>query len=279
MKKGISKRLAPYIFSAPTVILMTIFMGFPILYGLILGFFQWSLVDLKNAPAFAGLHNFKTLFQNPQFWSSMKTTLIFVVSVIFVQLPGIRFFRSIFMLPVMISPVVVGVIWKYIYDANFGMLNYLLGLIGVPAGTWLSSEGTALLSVIITEIWQWTPFVFLILLSGLQSVPSDLMEAAVVDGASYFQTLVHVKLPCMKNIIRLVLTLRMIESMRSMVVIFIMTGGGPGISTMTLPMSIYKDAFVNQDLGSASATAIILMIMLILLTVFVKGGKEADDKH
>ena len=83
----------------------------------------------------------------------------------------------------------------------------------------------------------------------------------------------------MKNIIRLVLTLRMIESMRSMVVIFIMTGGGPGISTMTLPMSIYKDAFVNQDLGSASATAIILMIMLILLTVFVKGGKEADDKH
>ena len=293
MKKGISKRLAPYIFSAPTVILMTIFMGFPILYGLILGFFQWSLVDLKNAPAFAGLHHFKTLFQNPQFWSSMKTTLIFVVSVIFVQLllgmviallleknlPGIRFFRSIFMLPVMISPVVVGVIWKYIYDANFGMLNYLLGLIGVPAGTWLSSEGTALLSVIITEIWQWTPFVFLILLSGLQSVPSDLMEAAVVDGASYFQTLVHVKLPCMKNIIRLVLTLRMIESMRSMVVIFIMTGGGPGISTMTLPMSIYKDAFVNQDLGSASATAIILMIMLILLTVFVKGGKEADDKH
>ena len=272
---------------------MTIFMGFPILYGLILGFFQWSLVDLKNAPAFVGLHNFKTLFQNPQFWSSMKTTLIFVVSVIFVQLllgmviallleknlPGIRFFRSIFMLPVMISPVVVGVIWKYIYDANFGMLNYLLGLIGVPAGTWLSSEGTALLSVIITEIWQWTPFVFLILLSGLQSVPSDLMEAAVVDGASYFQTLVHVKLPCMKNIIRLVLTLRMIESMRSMVVIFIMTGGGPGISTMTLPMSIYKDAFVNQDLGSASATAIILMILLILLTVFVKGGKEADDKH
>lgn len=168
MKKGISKRLAPYIFSAPTVILMTIFMGFPILYGLILGFFQWSLVDLKNAPAFVGLHNFKTLFQNPQFWSSMKTTLIFVVSVIFVQLllgmviallleknlPGIRFFRSIFMLPVMISPVVVGVIWKYIYDANFGMLNYLLGLIGVPAGTWLSSEGTALLSVIITEIWH-----------------------------------------------------------------------------------------------------------------------------
>ena len=141
MKKGISKRLAPYIFSAPTVILMTIFMGFPILYGLILGFFQWSLVDLKNAPAFAGLHNFKTLFQNPQFWSSMKTTLIFVVSVIFVQLllgmviallleknlPGIRFFRSIFMLPVMISPVVVGVIWKYIYDANFGMPYWSAG--------------------------------------------------------------------------------------------------------------------------------------------------------
>lgn len=293
MKKSISKKLAPYIFSAPTVILMTIFMGFPILCGLILGFFRWSLVDLKKAPVFIGLHNFKALFQNPQFWSSMKTTVIFVVSVIFVQLllglviallleknlPGLRFFRSIFMLPVMISPVVVGVIWKYVYDANFGMLNYLLGLIGMPPGTWLSSEGTALFSVIITEIWQWTPFVFLILLSGLQSVPSDLMEASIVDGASYFQTLFYVKLPCMNHIIRLVLTLRMIESMRSMVVIFIMTNGGPGISTMTLPMAIYKDAFVNQDLGSASATAIILMLLLILLTVFVKGSKDAEEKH
>lgn len=293
MRKGVSKKIAPYIFSAPTVILMAVFMGFPIVYGLALSFFQWSLVDIRNAPTFVGLQNFVNLFQNPQFWSSMRTTLLFVVAVIFVQLllgllialllekklPGIRFFRSIFMLPVMISPVVVGVTWKYMYDANFGVLNYLLGLVGLPAGTWLSSEGTALLSVIITEIWQWTPFVFLILLSGLQGVPSDLVEASVVDGASYMQTLIHVKLPCMSQIIRLVLTLRMIESMRSMVVIFIMTNGGPGISTLTLPMAIYKDAFVNQDLGSASATALVLLVLLVALTVLVKGNGSGNDKH
>ena len=93
------------------------------------------------------------------------------------------------------------------------------------------------------------------------------------------QTLIHVKLPCMSQIIRLVLTLRMIESMRSMVVIFIMTNGGPGISTLTLPMAIYKDAFVNQDLGSASATALVLLVLLVALTVLVKGNGSGNDKH
>ena len=292
MKKRFASRAMPYLFAAPTVILMAAFMGFPILYGLMLAFFKWSVVDLRSAPVFVGLQNFAQLFRNPQFWSSLGTTLLFVAAVVFIQLllglgialllearlPGVRFFRSIFMLPVMISPVVVGVTWKYMYDANFGVLNWFLHQLGLPPGSWLSSESTALASVILTEIWEWTPFVFLILLAGLQGVPKELVEAGVVDGAGYLQTLLFIKLPSMKNIIRLVLTLRMIESMRSMVVIFIMTNGGPGISTMTLPMYIYKDAFVNQELGTASASAIVLMVLLILLTVFVK-GKDAAETH
>jgi multiple sugar transport system permease protein len=165
----------------------------------------------------------------------------------------------------MIAPVVVGLTWRFLYDPSFGMVNYFLGFLGIEPQTWLSDPALALPAVILADIWQWTPFVFLLLLAGLQGIPRSFLEAAEVDGATYLQNLFFVKLPQIKSIIGITAVLRLIDSFRSLVVMFVMTEGGPGMSTEILSLHLYKTAFTSQRLGLASAIAVVLIAIILSL--------------
>jgi len=284
---------SPYFFILPALVILLAVMIIPVFSSIRLSFFEWSLRDIRNAPVFVGLRNFADIFQSENFYTSIRVTLVFTVSVVVLELlmgmilallleggiPGLRLFRTIFILPVMIAPVVVGVIWKFLYNPSYGKINYFLHLLHLPAVGWLSDPQMALVSIILTDIWQWTPFVFLLLLAGLQGIPQDLSDAGRVDGANYLQNLVHIKLPSISGVIGITAVLRLIDAFRGLVVMFIMTNGGPGVSTEILSIHLYKTAFTDQRLGKASAIAVVLLFIITLLSIiFISKSLKEDQK-
>jgi multiple sugar transport system permease protein len=167
----------------------------------------------------------------------------------------------------MIAPVVVGLIWRYLFDANFGLINYLIQGLGFEPKIWLGTPGLALPAIIITDIWQWTPFMFILFLAGLQSLPRDPVEAAEVDGATTWQVIRMVKIPLLAPVIGVAIILRVIDAFRSLETMFIMTFGGPVRETEVLSLNIYKTAFLSQRLGHASVNAIFLLAFILLLSL------------
>ena len=263
---------------APAILVLSVVLLFPILNSFRLSFFDWSLRGLFKPPEFLGLRNYRELLSSENFLASMRVTVVFSLSVVSIELllgtvfalllegdfSGMRFFRTLYVLPIMVAPVVVGIMWRFMYHPSYGKINWFLGLLGIAPVGWLSDPNIALISVIIADIWQWFPFVFLLVLAGLQGVPKDIMEASVVDGANYRQTLMHIKLPYIASVLGLTAILRMIDSFRSLVVIYNMTGGGPGVSTEVLSLHMYKTAFTSQRLGLASAISVLLLGIIVL---------------
>ncbi|MCP4398632.1 MAG: sugar ABC transporter permease [bacterium] len=279
-KQGL-QRATPYFFLTPAALVLITALLYPVIYGLRLSLYEWALRDLRKPPIFRGLENFVDLFKSPNFQTSVQVTLKFTLTVVIVEIllglaiallleekmKGLRVFRTIFVLPIMVAPVVVGIVWRFLYDPSYGLLNYFLGKIGIAPKLWLAEPTLALKSIIITDIWQWTPFVFLLLLAALQGIPRSFLEAAYVDGANYWQTFFLIKLPLMKSIIGITAALRLIDAFRGLVVMYIMTFGGPGMSTEILSMHLYKTAFNSQRLGLASAIAVILLGIIFVITI------------
>lgn len=185
------------------------------------------------------------------------------------EMRGISVFRTIFILPMMVAPIVVGLIWRFMYNEQFGSLTKLLKAFGLPAVPWLSSPDVALISVIISDVWQWTPFIFILSLAALQSLPASAIEAARIDGASQWQAILHIKLPLMMPVIVIAALLRLIDAFKVLEVIYILTEGGPGLSTEILSLHIYKTAFVSQQLGRASALSNLLLLLVLALTILL----------
>jgi multiple sugar transport system permease protein len=291
--KQLLQRTTPYMFLFPALVVILLAMLFPVIYGLGLSFFEWALRDIRVAPEFRGLGNYLELFGSEYFYTNIRVTLVFTLTVTVAEIAlglilallleakmaGLRTFRTIFVLPIMVAPVVVGVVWRYLYDPSFGMINYLLSVLGIEAGMWLSEPNLALPSIIIADIWQWTPFVFLLLLAGLQGVPKDMLEAGMIDGTNYLQNLWHIKLPVIQSLILVTAALRLIDAFRSMVVVYIMTFGGPGKSTELLSIAVYKTAFISQRLGLASALAVILLVIIFVVTLFVFFTSSGESRR
>lgn len=276
-RRGIpGRRNSAYWFLAPAAAVLLLVLTYPIVESVRLSFFEWQLRAIRQAPTFVGFRNYAELFASRNFRESVRVTITFSLSVVTIELilgtvfalllegeiKGLRLFRTLFVLPIMIAPVVVGVMWRFMYHPSYGKINYFLGQLGIDPIGWLSNPDIALFSVIIADVWQWTPFVFLLVLAGLQGVPKDLMEASVVDGANYMQTLIWIKLPFISAVLALTAVLRLIDSFRSLVVIFNMTFGGPGVSTEVLSLHLYKTAFTSQRLGLASAVAVVLLLVI-----------------
>jgi len=230
---------------------------------------------------YIGWENFAWAWQDPALFNSIKVTLIFAAFAVTAELflglliafllekgiKGIAVLRTVFIIPIMIAPVVVGLLWRYLFDANFGLINHVVSLFGFKPIVWLGTPGLALPAVIITDIWQWTPFMFILFLAGLQSLPKDPVEAAQVDGATTWQVIRKVKLPLLAPVIWVAVILRIIDAFRSLEVMFIMTFGGPGRETEVLSLNIYKTAFMSQRLGLAAVNAIFLLAFIILLSM------------
>jgi multiple sugar transport system permease protein len=279
--KGLFRGITPYLFVAPAVLVLAFTCLYPVVKGFELSFYDWSLGTPIESRKFVGWENFVWAWQDPALVNSMKVTLSFTVFAVTAELflglliafllekgiKGIVFLRTVFIIPIMIAPVVVGLLWRYLFDANFGLINHIVSLLGFEPKVWLGTPGLALPAVIITDIWQWTPFMFILFLAGLQGLPKDPVEAAQVDGATTWQVIRMVKLPLLAPVIWVAVILRMIDAFRSLEVMFIMTFGGPGRETEVLSLNIYKTAFMSQRLGLAAVNAIFLLAFIILLSV------------
>ena len=183
------------------------------------------------------------------------------------KFPGAKLLRGIILIPMLLIPVAAATLWRFMYHPSFGLVNKLLNLIGLPAKNWLSDPGTALYAVIFTDIWAWTPWMFLILYAGLQGLDKSEVEAAKIDGATYLQRLWYIIIPTMKPVIFSALFLKGIDTFRAFDYVWVMTQGGPGGATHILSTYVYRIAFELLKYGSGSAYAIIVMILTIILSI------------
>jgi multiple sugar transport system permease protein len=277
------------IFLLPAVAVMLLITVYPFVYSLILSFQEWNLSGFHGR-RFVGLSNYISFFTDPDIGRSIVVTAIYVASCLVtefivglglafifdVKFKGEAFVRGLLLLPMVMSEVVVGLIWRWNFNAEFGIVNYGLSLFGVRPVAWLTTPGVALVSIIIADVWQWTPLIFLVCLAGLKSVPADSIEAARLDGASWWQTQWHVALPTMKPIILSVLLLRMIDCLRFADKIFIMTFGGPAGGTSVLSFQMYLRGFKYFQMGQTAAYSIIYLVIITVLAKIMIGSLRAQ---
>ena len=286
-------RLTPYFFILPAIAIMAAGLLLPVLQAFYLAFYDWSIgTDFSSAP-YVALENFRRLPTDPDLRESLWVTIRFGVWTITIEMVlgiglalllekpirGASVFRTIFILPLMISPVVVGLIWRYLFDARIGWINHYLGYIGIEPQVWLGDAELAFFAIVFTDIWQWTPFIFIIVIAGLQALPSEVLEASRIDGANWWQQIFLVKLPMIRSILVIALLMRLIDVFRALEVMFIMTGGGPGRATELISLHIYNRAFSTQQLGYASAIAVLLIVIVSLFSLAIlKLGNPMKDK-
>jgi multiple sugar transport system permease protein len=276
----------PLLFVLPCFIVLLGVSVFPFLYSLWLSFNKWELGMGQRSPTFAWLSNYARLFSDNRFWGSMENmaeVLVFGVGAQLLIGLGValllnRSFRgrswvtTLFLLPMMICPVVVGCNWKMIYHYSYGPLNHILRLIGVGEGlNWLGSSHLALPSIIIADTWEWMPFVMIVLLAGLQSIPEELYEAAKVDGASRWQVFWYITLPSLKTIIIIVVLIRVMDTFKLFDLVALLTQGGPASASETIAFYNYLTGFKFFNMGYAASLAYIqLAVIIIIANVFLR---------
>lgn len=283
-----SEKQAILYFIAPALGLMLIVAVLPLLYSVYLSVHHWNLAR-GNTLTFVGLNNYISFFTNADIWQAVGRTLVFVAACMIFEVMlglGIAFLfdtnfrgeawiRAILILPMVMSEVVVGLVWRWIYNAEYGVLNYFLQVLGFERVAWLTTPGVAMGSLILTDIWQWTPLVFLVCLAGLKAVPQDSVEAARIDGANWLQIQWHVALPAMKAVIVSVVLLRLIDCFRFVDKVFIMTYGGPANDTALLGFRIYLNGFKYFNIGQTAAYSIIYVIIItILVKIMIRSFQQ-----
>lgn len=277
-----SDRYAKYYMVVPAVLYLLLIGIFPLIFSFGLSFLNWD-VAAQRPMSFAGLANYAELLRDERFVRTFLNTIVFVIGAITLEvifglglalllnrdLRGQGIFRVLLLLPMMATPVAVGYTWRMLYHVTNGPINHILRLLHLPMGAWLSSGKTALPSIILTDVWQWTPFVFIILLAGLQSLPREPFEAAAVDGASRIQSFFYLTLPMIRPILVIVILLRMVEAIKIFDIIFVMTAGGPGISTESSTMYAKLVSLTQFRLGYGAAIAYVLMILSLIVFIIL----------
>ncbi len=285
-------RLTPILMVLPAVAVLLAITVFPLVYTLRLTVLSWELTT-GFPPQFVGLQNFvRVLFQDPRFWNALMNTGVLVGAGVGLQTvigTGLAlelnqlgrsrpFFLSLLLIPVMIAPVIAGFQFRMIYNDQFGPLNYLLDLMtgGRFRGyAWLADPHVALGAVMFTDVWQWTPFMTLVVLAGLQSIPGELLEAAEVDGASGPQRLWRITLPLLLPVIVVGILVRIMDTFKLFDIVYQLTGGGPGSVTETIAYYTYLQGFKFFSLGYTSAMAFIqLIVITIVAQIFLRYQKR-----
>ncbi|MFD1851451.1 carbohydrate ABC transporter permease [Oceanobacillus bengalensis] len=266
------------LFLLPSIVLFGVFLFYPLLRTIYLSFF---LTDASGeTTVFVGWQNYMNIFTSPIFLQSMKSTFLFVLYTVPItvfislflaiianeKLKGTGFFRTIFSSSMGISVAAASVFWLYLFNPTMGVLNRILEFFGMDAIGWLTNPDWALLAVSVTTIWMNIGFTFLILLGGLQSIDSYLYESADIDGAGYFYKLRRITIPMLSPTLFFVVTVTIINAFQTFGQIDILTQGGPQNETNLIVYSIYREAFVNYQFGSASAQAVVLFILILLMT-------------
>jgi multiple sugar transport system permease protein len=279
------ERLVSLLFLAPAVIFLFVTSVYPLLYSFWLSLHSWNQTIPNSRPVWIGAENYRQLLTNPAFLNSLRVTLIFVfaaVAIEFVLGMGLALLatskvramgvvRTVMLFPLMIAPVIAGVLWRTLYHPTYGVVNAAIGLVGIPPQEWLGSPSQALPAVITVEIWQNLPVVAFVLAAGIQTLPVDLYKAAHVDGASQWQIFVRITLPLLKPVILVLLLLRIMDAFKVFDIVFTMTYGGPGQTTELLSMLIYKTGLRFFQIGQASAMSWVFLVGIFLLSlVFIR---------
>ncbi len=277
--------------SAPALLLLAVLTVLPIVFLFTLSFTSWSIL-VPGSFKFSLVNYAERMFSDQSFIHSLKVTFYYIVVNTFFQMTlgfliafllfrytKLRFLRATMVIPMLVPPAVVGLMWKMMLIPNLGGLDYYLGLIGIPAIDWLGNPATALAAVTIASVWEWTPFVIVVMLAGLDSLPKAPIEAAIMDGANTIRIVFYVIIPLLKPIILVVLLLRIIESLAILPVVFMMTGGGPARATEAINLYAYHVGLEFLDIGyAASILVAFIFILLIFCTPIILSSLKADEK-
>lgn len=278
-----------WIYTMPAVLFVAVMMVFPVGYTLWLSFHEWDMSNI-SPPLWVALENYKVLFQDQIFLDSIWLTFYFTVSAVLIETVlgillalimnqhfiGKGVVKTLFLLPMVATPVAVGLVWILIYEPNIGIANTFLQALGIPPQEWLASPDLVIPSLIVVDVWEWTPMIALIVLAGLVSLPKDPYEAAIVDGANKFQTFWHITLPLLKPTIYSAVLLRLIDALKTFDIIYATTQGGPGTSSQTLNIYGYVLGFQYFQFGQASALLMIFFAIVLGLSVlFILLRKKA----
>ena len=284
MKLSGEQRRTALLLISPAVIVLLAINLFPIVYAIYISFHHWTLAR-PQPPRFAGWFNYEEPLVDDRFINAVWVSLSFVTLAVAVELilgfllafvfharlRGLATLRKVSMLPVMVMPLVVGLVWFYMFNENFGVVNWLVTLFGSPRLPFLTHDTLALWSLVIADVWQWTPFVMLVLFAALQSMPEYVYEAARMDGLSGWQIFWRITLPLLRPAIWVVLILRIVDAFRMVELVFMMTRGGPAGYTEVLPWYLYTTGFLSLDLGYAAAMAVLMLILVTIVSqLFVR---------
>ena len=269
---------------APALLLFAAVAVLPIAELVAMSLARIDWIQGKANWQYVGLSQYARVFGDPLFRAGAFNTLLFAAGAVLAQMVlgfglalmttritrGRVLYRTVFLLPILVPGIVIGAIWKLMYNFDFGVLNQMLGVFGLAPVDWLGNGATALLAVIVVDVWHWTPFVFLLMLAGLESLPTDVYEAARVDGATFWQELRHVTLPLMLPAIVVTLVFRLIVSVKVFDEIYLLTGGGPGTATEVVSYTIFRRFFTEGQTGYGSAMSVVVLFALALAFILAR---------
>ena len=265
----------------PTILVYSAVFAVPLGYVLFMSTLKWNIVSFVKEPY--GLSNYLDVLRDRNFWSALRVTFVYTISAVLIELVlgflialilnlktrGGGVVRSVLLLPMVIAPILVALAWRTLFNPDYGLLNYLLGLVGVQGSLWTSSTRSALASVMIVEAWQWTPYMALILFAGLQTLPIQYYEAARIDGASSWQALTRITLPLMRTVAGVAVIFRTMGAFRSYDLIYGLTNGGPGNVTTNASLFAYRVAFEEGYVGKGAAICVLLLVVIIVICTFL----------
>ncbi len=275
-------RNVPLLMVAPAVLILFGLTIYPFLFMGWISLHKWPIVP-SLPRIFLGLGQYGFILGDPAFWNSVRVTVVYMVASVTVQLVlgfflalllstphrYVRYFRLPYMIPMFVSPVVVALIWRFMLGADLGIVNFFLRSIGLGGVAWLGAETSALFSVVLVDVWQWTPFTVLILSAGISSLPQEPFEAAALDGANRAQMVRYLTMPMLMPVFTVVLLFRVLDAFKMFDIVFILTRGGPGDATNVLALNIWRKGFFENQLGFAAAISVIMIVIATLLAILL----------
>jgi len=290
MRSSVAERNLHWWFPLPAIAFVAMLMVFPVLYTLYLSFTNWNLTS--GAPmSFVGFRSYARVLSEPRFLHALGRTFAFTAAAVAIEgLLGVtaalmlnRAFvgksvaKLLLLLPLVATPVAVGIVFNLFYDPTIGLLNFVLQSLGLPPGLWVTHQRTVLASLVLVDVWQWTPMITLIVLAGLAGLPEEPVEAARIDGASEWQIIRWVTIPMVMPVILTALILRLIDALKTFDIIFAMTGGGPGYASETLNIMGFKYSFEYFRMGQSAVILVVLFVVVFTCSLGIMRLRAASE--
>ena len=281
---AVSDRTWIYLFLIPAALFVVLIQIIPLIYSLHISFQDWILLQNRDPQGFVGLDNYRRAFDDPIFMQSLRFTLFLTITTVPIQLVlgtalayllvgntrFLRVSRAVLVLPMVVAPVAIGTLWRLLYNDTAGPINNrFLNYFGIEGPLWLGDTFWAKIAIVNVEIWQWTPFVFIVMSAAITMIPQDLLQAAQIDGASRWQIFYKIELAMLTPAFLLVIMFRTLESLLTLDIILSLTRGGPGTATLNLTYSIYNKGLREFNLGVASAQSWMFMIFSSIIIIFI----------